>query len=218
MIKSSAETRRRSDPVPFRARALALIALLGIGAVPARGLGAGSSSYQVEDQKTTENISLSAAFAMSQLKSSSSQLQGFGYEANGLFRISPRLSAGLCLFQALDSAKNVTALYTGIRSVLNYSIGRSIFANRRAVTVNGRSFLNYREEGGNSYSLEMGLEQLFLNGTQTVAPASGVTVGARMDALLFEIPFTFTARLGILTLAGSTVMTNSIAAGWTYNF
>lgn len=177
-----------------------------------------AQSYVVREEDSVERISLGIVGSYGQLMNAGRTLQGFGYEANGLFRIGERLSAGLCLFQALDAATNVTALYTGFRSVLNYSFTHSLFGRTRKIIVDEKVVVINHQKEANVFSVESGLEQIFLNSTTNVAPTTGFTFGVRYDFAFRSFAMMAVARTGVLTLESATVTPLSVGLGVAYKF
>ena len=75
-------------------------------------------------------------------------------------------------------------LYSSIDANFRYSLFGSLGTTQRKIIHDGKTIVSQTEERQNRFCLTAGLEQLFLNGTQAVYPASGITFGI---AYLFPI-------------------------------
>ena len=126
-----------------------------------------------------------------QIQSTGSSLTGIGprigvdYDLGANFSVNPSASV------AMDGN---TIIYSGFNGYLRYSILGSLSGDHKVLTFDGKQSVDQSTPRSNRLSVGLGVEQLFLNGTQSVYPAAGFSATSAYSFKMFSSQFEVAAR------------------------
>jgi hypothetical protein len=135
------------------------------------------------------------------IASGKASLLGGGPKVGFEYGLSPRFSMGANMVFALQATGgNVGAyFYSGLSGLLKYSVfGSAIKVTDRVSQMSRAPLYTGKVIAQRRFCVNLGLEQLFLNGTASIYPAVGSTLGATWGGILFGYEVELDARVGKL--------------------
>lgn len=130
------------------------------------------SEYHVSNPLKKTEFAVGAEFSQIQLPGLS--LTGYGACLSYQFAFSERWAVKPQMSQALGSGS--TYLYTSIAGFASYALTGSYYWGHQELKVNGVTAASIQVPRTNVWSVGVGLEQIFLNGAQSVYAAPGMAV------------------------------------------
>lgn len=115
------------------------------------------------------------------------------------FGVDYDLGNGLSVNPAVSLVTSGTGfIYSGVSGFLRYSIFGELSSIRQVLSSNGVAIVTRERERSNRLSVGIGLEQLFLNGSQNVYPAAGISASVAYSMQLYGRRFEVSGRYSML--------------------
>lgn len=92
-----------------------------------------------------------------------------------------------------------TFIYSGLNGSIRYTINGSLSTRHQVLTSNGVPIITQTVSSANRLSIGLGIEQLFLNGSQSVYPASGISASVAYATRLLGQRVEINGRLSQLS-------------------
>ncbi len=142
---------------------------------------------------------------LSTLDISSTQVYGLGARFGFEFALDPRWSILPSLALVASTAGNTSLLYTGLGAELRYSVFGTYQSSRSDIYSHEKLLKSELSLPTQRLSLALGLDQLFLNGTSQIYPASGITIGAMFSFQAFSNWFEVSLKKSLLRAQDKTI-------------
>ncbi len=147
-------------------------------------------------------------------------LSGVGPGLTLRYGLSARTAVSLSMSQGLTvDAGNLAALYSSFRSSFYYAFSGSFLQTRSSYKSEGQSILEVEEEFARLLYVYAGFDQFLLNGTTSVYPATGLTVGVGVSLWKWDrAQFFSEVGSGILVLNRNLSFPMAVRLGvyWSY--
>ncbi|MGZ5279535.1 MAG: hypothetical protein ACXWC9_06315 [Pseudobdellovibrionaceae bacterium] len=129
-----------------------------------------SSDLRVPQRLNRSEFGIGAE--VSQLQFANTALTGYGFHFYYQFAYSPKWAIRPQLAQALGSGN--TYLYTSMAGFISYAVTGSYEWGHQDIEMNGKSIASLYVPRASVWSVGAGLEQIFLNGAQSIYAAPGM--------------------------------------------
>jgi hypothetical protein len=153
--------------------------------------------YQQSEKRNLVNLGLSIA----SIQLANGSLQGFGPTLGFEYLVLPNWSIYPSLTLALDVSSQ-SYLYSGFNGTLRYSLFGSAVEKTDTIIQNKWPVVRTQTVKSQRMTANFGIEQLFLNGTRAVYPATGLSLGASYMTPLFGAWTEWTIRGASLNASG----------------
>ncbi len=173
-------------------------------------------SVFLETKEQRFNVGLFGQF--SSFSRAGQSFVGNPFEVLAGYALTEKIGFNINLMQALDLANGATILYTGIRTSGSYNLMGQNFSKRSTVMINGVPSVSVAPFQEPTFSLDLGFDQLFFNGTSRVAPATGASFGGQYARTFNIYRVAAMARYGHLTVNDSQVSLITAGVGLIYRF
>lgn len=134
--------------------------------------------YNEKVKKT--QISIGSEF--STLSTDEGTLSGYGARLGLNYNLTPKYSIGFFLGQAYNlSSIGLSSIYTNFTASFHYALQGSLLKQTNIISVGNKKILSEASSKTSIWDLHFGVEQILLNGTSQIFPATGVSIGSGKD-------------------------------------
>lgn len=144
-----------------------------------------SESNLFEYTKSINKSDLNVGTEFSQVSSAKSSLSGFGINVRYLNSFSKNWSLGVGLSQAFSIAGQGSVLYTGLSAQGHYAILGYFQSYSELIKYNGETIAKIQSKQSDTLAVGISIDQLLLNSSTQVIPATGVSFRASYSTQLF---------------------------------
>lgn len=141
--------------------------------------GAEGLSLETSTEEKTSFLAFSLDYGRFTLPEGS--IVGYGGQLDFTHFFSSSISVDAYFSSALGNDGGISSTFTGFGGYINYLVLGQCCSARHTVSVAGFPTVTETEKLGNLLQLGVGVDQYFLNGTQSVYPASGLGIQASYD-------------------------------------
>lgn len=142
--------------------------------------------YDLNTKTTDQKNFLSIGPEISSISGGEEGLQGFGAAIQYSHAFDDDWGAGITLSQHFNGGGGTgTVLYSGLSAKATYAIFGSLKGTNQSVRYKGRPILTTNRLVSNVLTVGLSIDQLFLNGTDQVYPATGAVLSTSYQTELF---------------------------------
>ncbi len=192
-------------PKPFVFLGVAFVLLLVQGERSLADDGMMVNDLDLTSKTVTNKSQILIGAEVTSMTISSTQIFGAGARFGFEFALSPRFSILPTLSLVVSGSGNGSLLYTGIGAEVRYSFFGSYQSIHTDVFSHGKLIASELGLPSNRLSLAAGIDQLLLNGTNQIYPASGITGGIGYSFPIFSSWFEVSAKEGFYEAQGKNV-------------
>jgi hypothetical protein len=179
---------------------------------------AGTSDYKVKLDVKESRLIFGLYGQMSQFSRQGVSLMGYNLEGLADYAIVDKTAVQISINQSLDMANGISVLFTGLRLGAAHSWWGEFTQRSSLLEVNNSDTRAVRPNDVTMLVTDIGIEQYLFNGTDRIVPATGLSLGARLDKTVWGIRLSAMLRYGSLVISEDPVSMITAGVGTVMRF
>lgn len=179
---------------------------------------AGTSEYQVKMDVKESRLLFALYGQMSSFTREGAALIGYNLEGLADYAIVDKTAVQISINQSLDMANGVSVLFTGLRLGAAHAWWGEFTHRSSLLAVNGQDTLAVRPNYETMLITDIGIEQYLFNGTDRIVPATGLSLGVRIDKTIWGLRLSGMLRYGSLVISQDPVAMITAGVGTVMRF
>lgn len=179
---------------------------------------AGTSDYKVKLDTKESRLLFGLYGQMSNFTRQGAALMGYNLEGLADYAIRDKTAVQISLNQSLSMAGGISVLFTGLRLGAAHAWWGEFTQRSSLLEVNSQDTLAVRPNESTMFVTDVGIEQYLFNGTDRIVPATGLSLGGRMDKTIWGMRLSAMLRYGSLVISADPVTMITAGVGTVIRF